>query len=428
MKNKKEVGIILGVSALIVILGVILFLFLTKKKTYTVSFNTNGGREIKSIKVKQNESIGTLPKAEKEGYNFLYWVIDGTIIKEDYKVEKDITIEARYEIIVDNVKTYIITFDTDGGSEIPSQEVKENEKIKYPGEPKKDGYKFKMWVYDEEAIDFSKPITKDMTLKAEYEKITTSTTTTVKPTTTTTKKVATTVKPTTTTTKKVTTKPVDVGCMYNGELTPGVEYVYGDYTYIYKQEPETGYNMALEGVRYKTLSEDGWWAVSTESLKVIRSIGENGPTYETSTKPITSKLCKTINGKPIVSMVGIFVESRATSIDLSSFDTSNVKNMTSMFEGSEVTTLNLSYFDTSKVTDMSAMFMGSAAQVLDLSSFDTSNVTDMVGMFYSAQATIGYARTQADADRFNNVAHSLSDGTSPLTEIPDSLVFVVKQG
>ena len=81
MKNKKEVGIILGVSALIVILGVILFLFLTKKKTYTVSFNTNGGSEIKSIKVKQNESIGTLPKAEKEGYNFLYWVIDGTIIK-----------------------------------------------------------------------------------------------------------------------------------------------------------------------------------------------------------------------------------------------------------------------------------------------------------------------------------------------------------
>lgn len=413
MKNKKEVGIILGVSALIVILGVILFLFLTKKKTYTVSFNTNGGREIKSIKVKQNESIGNLPKAEKEGYNFLYWVIDGTIIKEDYKVEKDITIEARYEIKVDNVKTYIITFDTDGGSEIQSQEVKENEKIKYPGEPKKDGYKFKMWVNNEGAIDFSKPITKDMTLKAEYEKITTRTTT---------------VKPTTTTTKKVTTKPVDVGCMYNGELTPGVEYVYGDYTYIYKQEPETGYNMALEGVRYKTLSEDGWWAVSTESLKVIRSIGKNGPTYETSTKPITSKLCKTINGKPIVSMVGIFVVSRATSIDLSSFDTSNVKNMTSMFEGSGVTTLNLSYFDTSKVTDMSAMFMGSAAQVLDLSSFDTSNVTDMVGMFYSAQATIGYARTQADADRFNNVAHSLSDGTSPLTEIPDSLVFVVKQG
>ena len=413
MKNKKEVGIILGVSALIVILGVILFLFLTKKKTYTVSFNTNGGREIKSIKVKQNESIGNLPKAEKEGYNFLYWVIDGTIIKEDYKVEKDITIEARYEIKVDNVKTYIITFDTDGGSEIPSQEVKENEKIKYPGEPKKDGYKFKMWVNNEGAIDFSKPITKDMTLKAEYEKITTRTTT---------------VKPTTTTTKKVITKPVDVGCMYNGELTPGVEYVYGDYTYIYKQELETGYNMALEGVRYKTLSEDGWWAVSAESLKVIRSIGENGPTYETSTKPITSKLCKTINGKPIVSMVGIFVVSRATSIDLSSFDTSNVKNMTSMFEGSGVTTLNLSYFDTSKVTDMSAMFMRSAAQVLDLSSFDTSNVTDMVGMFYSAQATIGYARTQADADRFNNVAHSLSDGTSPLTEIPDSLVFVVKQG
>ena len=51
----------------------------------------------------------------------------------------------------------------------------------------------------------------------------------------------------------------------------------------------------------------------------------------------------------------------------------------------------------------------------DLSSFDTSNVTDMGNMFYKCETTVGYARTQADADKFNS-----SDGK------PSGLTFVVK--
>jgi surface protein len=93
----------------------------------------------------------------------------------------------------------------------------------------------------------------------------------------------------------------------------------------------------------------------------------------------------------------------------------SVTNMRYMFQGSRATTLDLSNFDTSNVTDMSYMFQGSQATTLDLSSFDTSNVTDMRYMFQGSQATTGYARTQADADRFNN-----SSGK------PSALVFVVK--
>ena len=47
------------------------------------------------------------------------------------------------------------------------------------------------------------------------------------------------------------------------------------------------------------------------------------------------------------------------------------------------------------------MFSHSQATTLDLSSFDTSKVTDMSWMFWNSQATTGYARTQADADKFN---------------------------
>ena len=55
----------------------------------------------------------------------------------------------------------------------------------------------------------------------------------------------------------------------------------------------------------------------------------------------------------------------------------------------------------------------SSATTIDLSSFNTSNVTNMNTMFSACSARTGYARTQEDADRFNNSSNK-----------PSSLVFV----
>ena len=75
--------------------------------------------------------------------------------------------------------------------------------------------------------------------------------------------------------------------------------------------------------------------------------------------------------------------SKLISLDLSSFDTSQVESMSGMFDGcSRLASLDLSSFDTSNVTGMSRMFYGcSSLTSLDVSSFDTSNVTGMSGMF-----------------------------------------------
>jgi surface protein len=107
------------------------------------------------------------------------------------------------------------------------------------------------------------------------------------------------------------------------------------------------------------------------------------------------------NNKRVTTMSNMFNSSSAMTLDLSSFDTSNVTDMTSMFRNSRAITLDLSSFDTSNVTNMSYMFRDSVAPTLDLSSFDTSNVTNTTRMFQDCGATTGYARTQADADRFN---------------------------
>jgi surface protein len=74
---------------------------------------------------------------------------------------------------------------------------------------------------------------------------------------------------------------------------------------------------------------------------------------------------------------------KLNSLDLSSFDTSNVTKMSWMFLNCQaLTSVNVLSFNTSKVTNMIAMFsLCSSLTSLDLSSFDTSNVESMMQMF-----------------------------------------------
>ncbi|MCI7332446.1 MAG: BspA family leucine-rich repeat surface protein [Mollicutes bacterium] len=164
-------------------------------------------------------------------------------------------------------------------------------------------------------------------------------------------------------------EPEPIYCTFDGEMLQGAEYVNGQYTYRYMQEVKS----VDTGLSWVNIEEDGWGVQLTD---------------KTSTEPVTSKLCRYINNKPVTSMSYMFSGSEATTIDLSSFDTSKVTDMTGMFERShEITTLDLSSFDTSNVTSMFSMFSECAATTLDLSNFDTSNVTNMSGMFSESAAT-----------------------------------------
>ena len=90
-------------------------------------------------------------------------------------------------------------------------------------------------------------------------------------------------------------------------------------------------------------------------------------------------------------MFGMFYRcSSLTSLDVSTFNTSNVNDMEMMFSDcSKLTFLNVSNFNTSKVTSMSSMFSGcSSLTSLDVSNFSTSNVTDMSYMFESCSNLI----------------------------------------
>ena len=69
-------------------------------------------------------------------------------------------------------KTYIVNFNTDGGTEVLKQNVKENELAIKPTDPTKDNYEFAGWFEDKactKEYDFSTPVTKSMTLYAKWE-------------------------------------------------------------------------------------------------------------------------------------------------------------------------------------------------------------------------------------------------------------------
>ena len=107
-----------------------------------------------------------------------------------------------------------------------------------------------------------------------------------------------------------------------------------------------------------------------------------------------------------------------TSLNLSSFDTSQVTNMNSMFyDCSSLTSLDLSNFDTSQVTDMGSMFCRcSKLASLNVSSFDTSEVSDMSQMFYGCSSLMSLDVSSFDTSEVSDMA-LMFDGCSSLTSL-----------
>lgn len=94
---------------------------------------------------------------------------------------------------------------------------------------------------------------------------------------------------------------------------------------------------------------------------------------------------KVIGGHRLTTAVKMFQRCHAQSLDLSSFDTSNITDMRFMFYACHAQILDLSTFDTSAVESMQHMFEYCHAKQIKITSFDTSNVTDMSYMFFNCE-------------------------------------------
>lgn len=168
MNRKTKIGIAIGIIVALII--TIILCLVLKSRTYTITFDTNGGTKISSQEVNNGETAIKPIDPEKEGYNFDGWYLNGEKYYFDTKVKKDIKLEAKW-IKKGDVKSVTVIFDTDGGSKIESIEVEVGEKLKKPTDPTKDGYVFVEWLLNNNSFNFDTEIVSDIKLKASWKKL-----------------------------------------------------------------------------------------------------------------------------------------------------------------------------------------------------------------------------------------------------------------
>ncbi len=141
-------------------------------KNPTITFNTDGGIEIQPVTIIYNTTI-TRPDTNltKTGYTFLGWYTDAECNNNfnfSTPITEDTILYAKW------AKNPTVIFNSNGGSEVPTQEITYNTVVTRPTDPTKSGYCFVNWYTDAEcnnSFSFNTLITEDKTLYAKWIKL-----------------------------------------------------------------------------------------------------------------------------------------------------------------------------------------------------------------------------------------------------------------
>lgn len=126
-------------------------------KEYTIVLNTNGGKPLESnlIKVRFGSSV-SLPKPERDYYDFKYWTYNNTQVNENsWNIDADATLIATWQ-----PTSYQINYNLNGGinnANNPTSYTIETSPITI-GTPTKTGYTFKGWQINNDDELVSNPI------------------------------------------------------------------------------------------------------------------------------------------------------------------------------------------------------------------------------------------------------------------------------
>ena len=126
---------------------------------YTVTFQSEGGSEVAS-QIRANTPAAQPDNPTKEGHTFIGWYSGESEWDFETPVTADLTLTAKWQI-----NRYTITFDTAGGSEVPSITQDYGTAITPPAAPTRTGYTFVGW-------DRESPTTMpagDMTITARWQ-------------------------------------------------------------------------------------------------------------------------------------------------------------------------------------------------------------------------------------------------------------------
>ena len=108
-------------------------------RAYTVTFQSEGGSEVAS-QIRANTPADQPADPTKEGYTFIGWYNGESEWDFETPVTADLTLTAKWQL-----NRYTITFDTAGGSEVPSITQDYGTAITPPAAPTRTGYTFAGW-------------------------------------------------------------------------------------------------------------------------------------------------------------------------------------------------------------------------------------------------------------------------------------------
>ena len=140
----------------------------TAVPTYTVTFDSKGGSQVASQTVREGGTVEKPADPTRDNHSFGGWskADSETGVLWDFESEVvtiDMTLFARWAI-----STYSVTFDSDGGSSVPSQTVAHGSVATKPSDPTRNGYEFDGWFNNDVEWNFGTAITASVTLKAKW--------------------------------------------------------------------------------------------------------------------------------------------------------------------------------------------------------------------------------------------------------------------
>jgi|GEM_PF-1471763 len=178
MKTKRTLWRAIGATAIIAIIG----FGVTgcdnngTPVLHTVTFNTHGGSTVQSQAVEEGRTATRPAAPTMADYDFVGWFTaqtGGTQFNFNTPITGPTAVHAQWEPAQQIPDTHTVTFNTHGGSEVPSQEVEEGQSATRPDDPIRADYDFVGWFTAQTSgmgFNFSEtPITGPITIHAQWE-------------------------------------------------------------------------------------------------------------------------------------------------------------------------------------------------------------------------------------------------------------------
>jgi uncharacterized repeat protein (TIGR02543 family) len=135
----------------------------TALPVYTITFNSNGGSSVASQSVTSGSTATQPTSPTLANYTFNGWTLNGSAYSFSTPVTANVTLTASWTSI-----TYVVTFNSNGGSSVASQTVVSGSTATQPTPLTNSPHVFKGWYSGSTAYNFSTPVTSNLTLTASW--------------------------------------------------------------------------------------------------------------------------------------------------------------------------------------------------------------------------------------------------------------------